>query len=102
MESDERTTLIAHRELAARVEHNIHRSPVSRIARDRQGECATPPDCRAVAAVLRVEQQLLLRIVEKAIRPAEIKSLGRAVHRLRRTCGILLCIQLLPPQKVYL
>src|SRR5580704_17406338 len=102
MESDERTTFIARRELTARVEHHIHRSPVGWVAGDWKRKCAAPPHCLAVAAILRVKQQLLLRIVEKAIRPTEIKPLRGAVHRLGRTSGILLSGKLLRPQYVQL
>src|ERR1700691_3298479 len=102
MEGDECSTLIASRELASRVEHHIHRSPVRRIARDRERKFAAAPTGFAVAAILGVQQQLLLAVVEKAIGPAEIQSQGCAVHRLSRTLRILLRAKFPRPQNIQL
>src|ERR1700691_3739544 len=102
MECDERSALILLRELIAAVEHEVHRRTVCGEGCHRGGELGTAAHLLAVAAVLGVEQKLLLSIVEEAIWPAEIRSLHRAIHRLGRALGVLLGREPVWPEDVEL
>src|ERR1700733_8782357 len=102
MESDEGSAPITSGELAARVEHHIHRSPVRRKAGDRQCKRTEAPYRLAIAAILRIEHQLLVNIIEKTIRPTKIQSLGCSVHGLRRKRRILFRGKLARPKNIQL
>src|SRR5580698_2127720 len=84
MKGHERSAFVARGKLAAGIKHHVHGGPMCRIAGDRKRESAATSHDFAIAAIFRIKQELLLGVVKKAIWPAEIKSLGCAVHRLGR------------------
>src|SRR5205814_5175613 len=74
VERDEQAAAILGRELRAAVEHQIERRPVRGKADDRRGELRAAAGLLAVSTVFRIEQQLLLSVIEEAVRPAEVRS----------------------------
>src|SRR5581483_3860537 len=68
----------------------------------RQLELAAAADGLAVAAVLRIEQQLVHRVVVEAEWPPEVVPLLNAIHRLSRTRLVVFRRERLAPQAVEL
>src|ERR1700761_8519046 len=100
MEGDKGAASVARRKLAAGIKHYIYRRPVCGIACYRQRKTTAPSYCLAIAAVFRVQQQLLLLVVEEAIRPPKIQALRGPIHGLRGTLRVFLCGKFVSPQHV--
>ena len=77
MEGDERATLIFRREHFAVIEGHGDGRPVGRERRDRRLEFRAAAGGFSVAAVFRIQQHLLLAVIEEAKRPAEVVTLRR-------------------------
>src|SRR5262249_17840451 len=90
------------RKLRAAIEHQVQWRPVRGERGQRRGELATATHLLAVAAVLGVQQELLLTVVVETERPAEVRTLHRAIERLRRALGVLLRGELARPHQIEL
>src|SRR5689334_18701183 len=100
MERDERAVAILRRKLRAGIEHEVHWRPMRRESRYRRSELGAAPHGFPVAAVLGVEDKLLLPVVVEAIGPAEVGTRDRAIEGLRRPLCVFLRREFSGPQGV--